>query len=47
MTDGLGAGDVIFGLVAREVERIDSGYHSMVSTYLRRAYYMEFLRSCR
>ncbi|RWE64069.1 acyl-CoA dehydrogenase family protein, partial [Mesorhizobium sp.] len=28
---GLGAGYVTYGLVAREVERIDSGYRSMMS----------------
>ena len=28
---GLGAGYVAYGLVAREVERIDSGYRSMMS----------------
>ena len=28
---GLGAGYVIYGLVAREVERVDSGYRSMMS----------------
>ena len=29
--DGLGAGYVTYGLVAREVERVDSGYRSMMS----------------
>jgi len=29
--DGLGAGYVSYGLVAREVERVDSGYRSMMS----------------
>jgi glutaryl-CoA dehydrogenase len=28
---GLGAGYVAYGLVAREVERVDSGYRSMMS----------------
>jgi len=28
---GIGAGHVVYGLVAREVERIDSGYRSMMS----------------
>jgi glutaryl-CoA dehydrogenase len=28
---GLGAGYVTYGLVAREVERVDSGYRSMMS----------------
>ena len=29
--DGLGAGYVTYGLVAREIERVDSGYRSMMS----------------
>ncbi len=28
---GLGAGYVTYGLVAREIERVDSGYRSMMS----------------
>lgn len=28
---GIGAGYVTYGLVAREVERVDSGYRSMMS----------------
>ena len=29
--EGLGAGYVSYGLVAREIERVDSGYRSMMS----------------
>ena len=28
---GAGAGDVAYGLIAREIERVDSGYRSMAS----------------
>ena len=31
---GIGASHVVYGLVAREVERIDSGYRSMMSCLL-------------